>query len=181
MGQGIAEADMFVGIAGIAWLFHLSKAFDQTPKLMKQERGFSIDKKVTRWFAFFNRNIIGSARCDGSPGAISMPKSTLSDQSSATESQNAEKSSLVGSNAKMDISDTDPIVPLSNNVATDPTLRFSHLLIAKPLPFEFNLQVRNQSRAELVQRDFKTKLEIGEFPEERKYWENEKYFGWGKV
>ena len=181
MGQGIAEADMFVGIAGMAWLFHLSKNFDQITLPIEQEQKFSSIKRLTKWFNFFKHNIIGSAKCSNGPGTPFKPESAISHQSLQMTSCLAEKNPVLYSNSEFGRTATDPVVPLSNDVVTDPTLRFSHLLIAKPLPFEFDLRVRDQRRAEQLQRDFRVKMEKGDFPDEKKYWENEDYLGWGKV
>ncbi|EME87956.1 uncharacterized protein MYCFIDRAFT_26018 [Pseudocercospora fijiensis CIRAD86] len=91
-GMGVAEADLFVGLGSVAWLFSISKEQEQEP---------------------------GPAYVDN-----------------------------------------------------DPTLNFSTLLIAKPLPFKFDLRVRNQARAEQVTRAFLEQKEKGEFEEERVFWKN---------
>ena len=69
----------------------------------------------------------------------------------------------------------------SGEAQNDPTLRFSHLLIAKPLPFEFDLTVRNQKRAELVWKEFSSRRQDGEFKSSRSYWGENEELGWGKV
>lgn len=69
----------------------------------------------------------------------------------------------------------------------DPTMDFSTLLIAKPLPFQFKLQVRNQQRAEKVANDWVRHKMAGDFPDARVFWGGGKSaagdaeFGWGKV
>lgn len=67
----------------------------------------------------------------------------------------------------------------------DPTLIYSTLLIAKPLPFKFDMTVRNRSRAEHVMGEFIQKRAEGEFKPSREYWgPNQgagKELGWGKV
>ncbi|EOD52422.1 Cytochrome P450 [Neofusicoccum parvum] len=68
--------------------------------------------------------------------------------------------------------------------AVDPTLDYTHLLIAKPKPFEFQLTVREGMgrRRELVERLFEEKKREGEFPEGKNYWGDGKgEFGWVKV
>ncbi|KAF7197197.1 Cytochrome P450 monooxygenase [Pseudocercospora fuligena] len=76
-------------------------------------------------------------------------------------------------------------VPASPDVDNDPTFNFSTLLIAKPLPFKFDLRVRNQARAEQVTRAFLEQKAKGEFQEERVFWKNNNQgdaeVGWGKV
>ena len=67
----------------------------------------------------------------------------------------------------------------------DPTLDFSTLLIAKPLPFELTLTVRDQNRAEIVKREFSDLKAKGEFKASAEYWGvNQGHgqpFGWGVI
>jgi len=69
----------------------------------------------------------------------------------------------------------------------DPTMNFSTLLIAKPMPFEFNLQIRNKARAELVMKKWVEQRMQGEFEPSRVFWGGGKdtkgnaEFGWGEV
>lgn len=60
--------------------------------------------------------------------------------------------------------------PTRKEEEIDPTLLFTTLLIAKPLPFDLGLRVRNRKRAKLVRREYDTKREEGEFVRERSYW-----------
>ena len=67
----------------------------------------------------------------------------------------------------------------------DPTLDFTTLLIAKPLPFRFNLSVRDSDRAERVRQLFEDGVEGGQYAKGREFWgENQgrtQPLGWGKV
>ena len=67
----------------------------------------------------------------------------------------------------------------------DPTLDFSTLLIAKPLPFKFTLKPRSEERAEKVRKMFNEGCEKGEYENSREYWGEQqgkgKEHGWGKV
>jgi len=69
----------------------------------------------------------------------------------------------------------------------DPTMNFSTLLIAKPLPFKFSLRVRDRARAELVTSKWLQLKMDGEFHEPRVYWSGGKSTagdeecGWGEV
>ena len=181
MGQGIAEADMFVGIAGMAWLFHLSKDFSSEIRSAQENADASTGKKLSRWFGYNKNNLNSSPKHTEPATIISTQIPAPTDNKPLVEPYNAEKNPILGRNAKTNNIPIEPIVPLDNDASTDPTLRFSHLLIAKPSPFQFDLQVRNQARAEQIQREYQAKLEKGVFPKERKYWENEGYLGWGKV
>ncbi|EON63189.1 hypothetical protein W97_02416 [Coniosporium apollinis CBS 100218] len=64
----------------------------------------------------------------------------------------------------------------------DPTLDYSILLIAKPLPFKFDLKVRKPERVEIVRRQFEDGMEKGLYESPKNYWgDNKGKLGWGKV
>lgn len=67
----------------------------------------------------------------------------------------------------------------------DPTLDFSILLIAKPIPFKFQLQPRDTARVDKIRTLFNEGVERGDYPESREYWgPNQgkgKDLGWSKV
>ena len=175
MGQSIAEADMFVGIASVAWLFHLSKDFSAEMRSARKNTEASTGKKLSRLFGLNGSNVDVSSKHTQSVTINPL------DNKSLVEPRTSKQNHLIGAYANTNKISTEPVIPLDNDASTDPTLRFSHLLIAKPIPFQFNLQIRNPARAEQIQREYQAKTEKGEFPEERKYWENEAYLGWGKV
>jgi len=72
----------------------------------------------------------------------------------------------------------------------NPTMDFSTLLIAKPLPFNFKLNVRRRVRAENVNAEWMKQKLDGEFEEARVFWKDERgrashegdaQLGWGKI
>lgn len=67
----------------------------------------------------------------------------------------------------------------------DPTLDYSILLIAKPIPFSFQLLPRDAERAGKIRHLFHEGVKRGEYTDSREYWgENQgrdKPIGWGKV
>lgn len=67
----------------------------------------------------------------------------------------------------------------------DPTMNFTTLLIAKPLPFKFNLRIRNQDRADKVARQWMDLKMEGEFEDSKVYWEGgnngDAQYGWGET
>ncbi|KAI7222396.1 cytochrome P450 [Hortaea werneckii] len=77
--------------------------------------------------------------------------------------------------------------PIHGKVAVenDPTMDFSTLLIAKPLPFKFNLRIRNQGRAEHVQKKWLSLKMQGSFEEAKCYWgkthAGNAEYGWGET
>lgn len=54
---------------------------------------------------------------------------------------------------------------------SDPTMNFSTLLIAKPMPFKFQLRVRDQARAMVVTQKYVEHMIDGEFEDSRVYWQ----------
>lgn len=60
----------------------------------------------------------------------------------------------------------------SMSYANDPTMNFSTLLIAKPVPFKFQLRIRNQARAEYVAQQWIQKEIGGEYEASKVYWQN---------
>ena len=77
--------------------------------------------------------------------------------------------------------------PIHGKVAyeNDPTMDFSTLLIAKPLPFKFDLSIRNRKRAAKVHRKWLELKMQGEFEEAKCYWgkthAGNQEFGWGET
>jgi hypothetical protein len=67
----------------------------------------------------------------------------------------------------------------------DPTLDFSILLIAKPIPFKFDLRPRDTKRANKIRDLFGEGVERGEYTNSREYWGpnqgRDKPLGWSKV
>lgn len=61
---------------------------------------------------------------------------------------------------------------VSPSYKDDPTMNFSTLLIAKPLPFKFQLRVRNRERADYVAQQWVKKEMEGKFESSKVYWEN---------
>jgi hypothetical protein len=160
-GQAVADADLFVGIGSIAWLFHISKDDLDVPKL---------DPIVHKTEASDNKE-------KGPP----VPANIAEQYKSFSDIESVEQLGSPPPPPSPVRSDTSPIVPLSLDPKSDPTLRFSSLLIAKPTPFEFNLKVRSKERADFVMAEYAAKRRDGEFEDARVFWEEGGELGWGKV
>lgn len=52
----------------------------------------------------------------------------------------------------------------------DPTLDYSILLIAKPIPFKFKLEPRDDEKVAKIRALFRDGQERGDYPESREYW-----------
>ncbi|KAK7608223.1 cytochrome P450 [Phyllosticta paracitricarpa] len=163
-GQAVADEDLLIGIGAVAWLFDIKKIGVEAP----------------------------------SSGIYSNQEATLSEEEIRTPSQH---DSVMDSDDEKPDSKTKLAPGLlqekleeqqrlqkeqskAEKKKVDPTLDYSHLLIAKPLPFKFDLTVRGNMghRAQLVEKLFQEKREEGEFTDGKNYWgDNSGKYGWVKV
>ena len=185
-GQTVADEDLLIGIGSIAWLFDLSKHSDEaddgsctdsgyesqseSEEISEKEGSIHLNKEATISYKEVNTGVeITTSSNDDQlsglayPGA--WPVDPLKDQ-------------------LMDV-DKPPAKAKKDTNKIDPTLDFTTLLIAKPVPFKFNLKVRDQARALHVRQLFNEGLNKGEYKDGKGYWgENHgknKELGWGKV
>jgi hypothetical protein len=171
-GQTVADEDLLIGIGSIAWMFNISQTSadcaiptatqpNKVHKIGMNEKA-SISKEELNTGVTINKDttiehkILSRYSYPGSaPGKKSEP---------------AYKPLEWG-----DISQK----------PSDPTLDYSILLIAKPIPFKFNLQPRDAERAANMRNLFNQGVERGEYTESRDYWGpnqgRDKPLGWSKV
>lgn len=165
-GQTVADEDLLIGIGSIAWLFDISKEpISAAPRSIGMNTKASISQEeLNTGFDEPKSPTMEDVLLSKYkyPGAFS--------QDEVLEKEPAQK--------PKELSKFDP-----NNI--DPTLDFSTLLIAKPLPFKFELQPRDRSRAAKVRKMFEEGRVKGEYKESREFWgENQgkgKPCGWSKV
>jgi hypothetical protein len=243
-GMGVAEADLFVGIGSLAWMFSLSTSDieperpaevseDPVPSSLSvhktpekpapmvtgmetppseteieelldnhfSEKMLPTDKcKITRQktvkrpkdLEFAN----GLSRARTVTYKLRLPGSSLPGQFPAFFEQhtgpNTPPSSPKARSAMAGTSDMPAVDNMFNSPAADekaskpdPTLEYSSLLIAKPLPFKFNMKIRDKKKAEYVAREWMFHKMDGEFEDSKCYWEGgnagNKQYGWGEV
>jgi hypothetical protein len=172
LGQTVTEADLIAGIGSIAWLFTISKEprKEKVRKIMMNEKAsISMEELVTGLSDHSSLDGDDSDDGDDIPTVIgAFPPPTAEERKE--EFWRAQKEIEERQNSKAE---------------EDPTLCFSTLLIAKPLPFKFELSVRNEKRAEHVESLFQEKVQAGEFISPRKYWGDNSgqpsQFGWVPV
>ncbi|KAF1365703.1 cytochrome P450 [Lizonia empirigonia] len=162
-GQTVADEDLFIGIGSIAWLFNISKrSQDKPPVPKKPQHLVGINKKRTISNEELNAGL-------------------------TTLDLMLEKKSL-------DLArPTRPFPPGYKPIEwghpwqkpEDPTLDFSILLIAKPIPFQFDLKPRDSRRSNKVRELFAEGLDKGHYSKPREYWGPNQgrgeSIGWGKV
>ena len=200
-GQTVADEDLLIGIGSIAWLFDLSKHLDEaddesctdsgygsqseSDEISEKESSIHLNKEATISYEELNTGIEITASSNDDqrsspahPGA--WPVDLLEERLMDVEKRRS-RIELQHCQAK-------PKLPAKAKKGTnkiDPTLDFTTLLIAKPVPFKFNLKVRDQARAQHVRQLFDEGLNKGEYEDDKVYWgeshgKNEE-LGWGKV
>ncbi|RAQ99876.1 cytochrome p450 [Stemphylium lycopersici] len=176
-GQAVADEDLLIGIGSIAWLFDIKKTW--TDPIIPAPI------KATRKDSVYSLNETASISHEELNTGISSDDSTMEKEilakftypgSEATSNPPAKKSKPA-------------YRPLEWGDITqkpeDPTLDYSILLIAKPIPFEFDLQPRDTVRANKIRNLFRDGVDNGDFPDTREYWGpdqgRDKPLGWSKL
>lgn len=172
-GQTVADEDLLIGIGSIAWMFNISKPVSSSvssPTLTHSSIGMNEKASISQ--EELNTGVTAS-ECPTMEDVL-LSKYTYP---GAFPAGSDDHETEVPQKLK-ELSKFDP-----KNI--EPTLDFSTLLIAKPLPFKFELTPRDGERAASVRRLFEEGRERGEYSASREYWgENQgkgKSCGWGKV
>lgn len=182
-GQTVADEDLLIGIGSIAWMFNISKKSDDNsiPKAIDAKtHTICMNEKASISNEELNTGVHATAKANMEDKILSnfeYPGSAPATQSSPTKSTSPSKPS------------DPPNKPLEwgdiSQKPADPTLDYSILLIAKPIPFAFDLQPRDVTRVKYIREKFAEGVESGVYTESREYWgENQgrdKPLGWSKV
>lgn len=213
-GQGVVDADMFVALGSIAWLFSLHTESDAGDKFNTTTRLSTAEQQRTSYPKHAARSP-GKLTRHGNDSAISIASSVAGYSSSASDSAvsmgGGTSLSSVAWSEDGEVEDLDPNYPScwmldadsarreqedgsdalpgpwvrvaqaskhdastktsTPNPEQDPTLKYSSLLIAKPLPFKFQLRIRDQARADEVTRLWSEHKAKGDFEDARVFWE----------
>lgn len=229
-GQTVTEADLFVGIGSIAWMFDIfQEELSNGPAIksdIRSDAGSDISKRTAIAGMLSPHDSPASSRSgsvtfsdcptlvpspvnspllnatngggvqSGSPqistegkeswNLLSSLDGTLTPPESSSDSEDGDISlhrisstGVPGCEQEQAI-DNAP-VPGPN----DSTLKFSPLLIAKPLPFKFSISPRSWHKTEYLHSRFRDEESKGSWVPERKFWGPDQGrgcpFGWGKV
>ncbi|RMZ72963.1 MFS transporter [Pyrenophora seminiperda CCB06] len=172
-GQNVTDEDLLIGIGSIAWLFDIKKRPEEstvTTTKPGEDHPYGINKKATISHEELNAGITNSKH--------TMEEKILNKYTyPGSETAPLKPKSAVPAQKPMEWGDV-------TKKPEDPTLDFSILLIAKPIPFKFDLKPRDTVRANRVRNLFSEGVANGDFPETREYWgENQgrdKALGWSK-
>jgi hypothetical protein len=170
----VTDEDLLIGIGSIAWMFDISKTpeDDSIPNATepKIEYSFGMNEKAT----------ISNEKLNA---GVDTTEATMEDKILTKYSYpgtvTTEKQKPLQPEYK----------PLEWGDITkkpkDPTLDYSILLIAKPIPFKFQLQPRDMDRVDRVRDLFEESAERGDYTETREYWGpnqgRNQPLGWSKV
>jgi len=172
-GQAVTDEDLLIGIGSIAWMFNISQRSDDAAITSEPTKEHNIG---------LNENASISNE-ELNAGVATTQHATLESRILARftypGSSPAAKSKPPPSTYK----------PLEwgdiSQKPSDPTLDYSILLIAKPIPFKFDLRPRDSARASSIRALFQEGCERGEYTDCREYWGpnqgRDKPLGWSKV
>ncbi|PSN70117.1 cytochrome P450 2E1 [Corynespora cassiicola Philippines] len=182
-GQTVADEDMLIGIGSIAWLFNIARNENTDPSLKEPNVVADPEKVEQQTLGMNGKASISSEELNA---GVESKGPTMEDKilskysypgSPETLGPEGDKSTAEKSKAESKKS--------SITEKMDPTLDFTTLLIAKPLPFQFRLQPRTAERATQVRNLFQAGVENGDYSDSREYWGpnqgKDKPLGWGKV
>jgi len=176
----VADEDLLIGIGAIAWLFDIKKSSGDPiimPAMspMRAEHTIGMNEKAATSDEELNTslNTTEPTMTEKILAKFTYPGSKPTNDATLEKSKPAELTSQ----------------PLEWGDITkkpeDPTLDYSILLIAKPIPFKFDLKPRDTVRIDTVRDLFREGVEKGDYPEARGYWGanqgRDMPLGWAKV
>lgn len=220
-GMGVTEADLFVGIGSMAWMFSMhanTEDVEEEAEIDESQTKHVAEQKCLQAQSVGIRPITPPSeeliahKLSNKPDMHHKNDSGISLSNHYSEkvepelqgkpSKLAGRPSLPSTNSMFarpspdeSISEKDAPLPKkghnpsakadSNATPSDPTMDFSTLLIAKPMPFKFNLKIRDQEKADRVARRWMELKMDGEFEDSRVYWKGgnhgDEQHGWGEV
>ncbi|KAH9863468.1 hypothetical protein IAQ61_009746 [Plenodomus lingam] len=183
-GQTVSDEDLLIGIGSIAWLFNIQRtpgdnsivgATTPSPQTkMRENEKCNIVSEPAK-LPTMEQTLLSKYDYPGSGhlGSTFIQPSSLKPTSTSTTTA----------------SSNPPTTPLEWGDTTqkpaDPTLDYSILLIAKPIPFKFQLTPRSAHRAASVRTLFEQGVAKGEFTHSREYWGPDQgrtsLLGWSRV
>jgi hypothetical protein len=179
-GQTVTDEDLLIGIGSIAWLFNISQRPEDVsvsdPTESSKEHKIGTNEKASISNEELNAGL-DTARDTTMEEKIlskySYPGSVPANKSDSKPPKAAEPA----------------YKPLEwgdiSQKPADPTLDYSILLIAKPIPFKFDLRPRDPERVSKIRSLFDEGAQRGDYTDTRDYWGpnqgRDKPLGWSKV
>jgi hypothetical protein len=151
-GQTVTEADLIAALGSIAWLFNISN-----PEKKLSAHRVMIHKKAT----ISEEELMASLSKESSDDTTDISEKRMGGfPLRLMEDTGEETNKGIKNRREKTISDAEE---------EDPTLIFTTLLIAKPLPFKFKLRIRSNKRARLIKDVYDEKKCQGEYTESKEY------------
>ncbi|KAF2654529.1 cytochrome P450 [Lophiostoma macrostomum CBS 122681] len=180
-GQTVADEDLLIGIGSIAWLFKIDRLAEENPIPIAEPAVVSDPEKIESKMLGMNEKATVSN--EELNTGVKPEEPTMEDKILTKYSYPGSSPALGGKVQEACASVKTQVKKVTD--AVDPTLDFTTLLIAKPLPFKFSLRPRDGERASKVREMYSKGVEHGDYAPSREYWgENQgrdKPLGWGKV
>jgi hypothetical protein len=178
-GQTVADEDLLIGIGSMAWLFNIGGLENETSPLVSEPTAVTDAEKVD--ITALGMNEKASVSTEELNTGVEPRSPTLEDVLIS-------KYSYPGTWPAQTSDAEKPVMEqpkVQEKAKIDPTLDFTTLLIAKPVPFKFHLYPRDNERVSKVRDMYDEGLKRGDYKGSREFWgENHgqgKPFGWGKV
>ena len=178
-GQAVSDEDLLIGIGSIAWMFNITKSTEEPPipTAIKSEKALFMNEKATISNEELNAGV-GSGKPTMEDAILSTYKYPGSEPASKAEPAPKKAKSTPPAYKPLEWGDI-------TQKPEDPTLDYSILLIAKPIPFKFQLTPRDMQRVTQVRALFDDGVKNGDFTDNREYWGanqgRDKPLGWSKV
>lgn len=169
-GQSVTDEDLLIGIGSIAWMFNISQRSENASIAAEPRKGHGIG--LNEKASIFNEDLNAGleTRTAATMECKILSKFTYPGTTATSKPEPAYK--------PLEWGDT-------TQKPTDPTLDYSILLIAKPIPFKFDLKPRDSARVAKIRALFAEGCERGEYTDSREYWGpnqgRDKPLGWSKV
>ncbi|KAF2492204.1 cytochrome P450 [Lophium mytilinum] len=180
-GQGVADEDMLIGIGSIAWLFNIAKKGENDSDESCGDSGYdslSETEELDEKDGLRRHHANATISAEELNAGLEKPET-------------AEELFYPGAWPAADIAEEEVhlekirVKTKKSSQDLDPTLDFTTLLIAKPVPFAFELSIRTRDRAEKARSLFEEEQAKGAYSSSRAYWGEDqgkgKELGWGKV
>jgi hypothetical protein len=172
-GQTVTDEDLLIGIGSIAWLFDIKKSPEDSTVSTGYKMGMNEKASISNEELNAGMDTMEPTMEEKLLAKFTYPGSEPGSNAPLAKPKSSEPA----------------YKPLEwgeiSQKPEDPTLDYSILLIAKPIPFKFELKPRDTVRANKVRGLFREGVESGDFLETREYWGpnqgRDKPLGWSKV
>ncbi|KAJ6269700.1 cytochrome P450 [Bipolaris maydis] len=164
-GQTVADEDMLIGIGSVAWLFDIKKcsedsAIRASTGETKKEQVYGLNEKASISNEELNAGINNK---EATMEEKILAKFTYPGSEPANNAAPRKSKSINPTYKPMEWGDI-------TKKPEDPTLDYSILLIAKPIPFKFDLKPRNAERVKKARDMYREGVDNGDFPDSKQYW-----------